>query len=67
VCACHLAPDDSEFAASDLLLSAVDIGDLLTKVEVCCLSGADAYVDSVSDVQGMPSYAIGLKCVVPTF
>ena len=43
VCAGDLAPDDSELAASDLLLCAVDVGDLLAQVEICCLGGADAW------------------------
>ena len=41
VCACDLAPDDSELAASDLLLCAVDVGDLFAQVEVGGLGGAD--------------------------
>ena len=42
VCAGDLAPDDSELAASDLLLCAVDVCDLLAKVEFGSVGGADA-------------------------
>jgi hypothetical protein len=43
VCACDFAPDDSELAASDLLLRAVHVCDILAQVEVCRLGGADAF------------------------
>jgi hypothetical protein len=41
VCACDLAPDDSEFAASDFLLCAVDVCNLLAQIELGGLGGAD--------------------------